>query len=377
MEQPVQLPLPMWRVQYQLLGGRRRMMAIVLVTTTLLIVGIIAIRRLMLRDPFPAVATRVLTLLTVIQVLVTVLGGANAVYRALLRDYQTKMNESHRLTPMSGIAVSVGYLFGSTMQITALFAVFTVVGAGVSLFARLPVGPWLLSNLILFNGAITIWAATVFSGMRLEKPFSPAPIIVGIAALTLPLCFVPGAALLLNIYSVLFAVWIMTGRMMVTSPAILLVAVVNVVFTIFWISAAARKYRRPDMPALNVCRGLILLVLALVTGMTGLSAFQRAGWTGPTSFSGPELAQGQWIATMIGSLILACVAIGGAVKCRVLVSNGAAPRDWSDRVPSLVAALVAAALICLLTAGLGVRVWRERRSPAHGCLPSPPVFSRS
>jgi len=163
MEQPVQLPLPMWRVQYQLLGGRRRMMAIVLVTTTLLIVGIIAIRRLMLRDPFPAVATRVLTLLTVIQVLVTVLGGANAVYRALLRDYQTKMNESHRLTPMSGIAVSVGYLFGSTMQITALFAVFTVVGAGVSLFARLPVGPWLLSNLILFNGAITIWAATVFS----------------------------------------------------------------------------------------------------------------------------------------------------------------------------------------------------------------------
>jgi hypothetical protein len=335
-----------------------------LVTAAVLVVGIAAIRRLMHLEPFPFIASVVLNIIVGMQLLVIVLGGANAVHRALLRDYQTKMNESHRLTPMPGFAVCLGYLFGATLQVTALFVVFTIVGVGVNLVARSSPGHWLLGNLILLNGGITVWAAAIFGSIRLEKPFSPAPIIVGIAALTVPICYLPGAGLVLSVYSALIGVWIAIGGLALPTPAVLMVAVVNVVFTVFWLLAAARKYRRPDLPALNACHGLILLVLALVVSLTGLAAVQRSGWAGPTSIAGPGFAQGQWVATMIGALVIACVAVGGTVKCRVLVRNGTAPRDWSDRVPGLVTALVATALICVLMASLGAPIWRVLAGPS-------------
>ena len=124
MGERVQLPWPMWRVQYQLLGGFRRLSAIVLVCAVVLVAGIFGLRRLGMPDPFTAVAGTALNFRTGIQVFLLILGGCQAVYRAMLRDHEGKMKESHRLTPMSNITVVLGYLFGSTLQISSLFVMF-------------------------------------------------------------------------------------------------------------------------------------------------------------------------------------------------------------------------------------------------------------
>lgn len=359
MRERFQLPLPMWRVQYQLLGGGRRMLAVVMVCTALLIFGTIAILRLLSKDPFPTVVGWILNFIAGIQVLVVVLGGCNAVYRAMLRDYETKMIESHRLTPMSNIAVPLGYLFGSTLQVTTLFVLFTVFGAILSFLAGLPATDWVLGNLVLLIGGIALWAAVVFSGMRLEKPFNPAPLILVIASLSVLISFVPGMALLFNVYTVYSAVQIITSTGNFAAPAAVIPAVVSLVFAVFWLSVSAVKYRRPDLPALNALRGLLLLAVVLLLGTAGIVAFDEITRTSMRSFYDSDLRRTQWIATMIGALILASVAVGGAVKCRMLVARGAAARDWSDRVSDLLVAVVAALMICLVMAAIGTPIWPD------------------
>lgn len=359
MRERFQFPLPMWRVQYQLLGGGRRMLIVVVVCAALLIFGTVATRRLLPKEPFPSVAGWILNFVAGIQVLVVVLGGCNAVYRAMIRDYETKMIESHRLTPMSNVAVPLGYLFGSTLQVTALFVTFTVFGAILSFLARLPVTDWVLGNLVLAIGGLAIWTAVVFSGMRLEKPFNPAPVILVIASLSVLISFVPGMALLFNVYTVFSAVQIITSTGTVAAPAAIIPAVVSLVFAVFWLSVSAVKYRRPDLPALNALRGLLLLVVVLLLGTAGIVAFDEITRTSMPSVYDPDLRRTQWIATMIGALILACVVVGGAVKCRMLVARGAAARDWSDRVSDLLVAVVAALMICLVMAAVGTPIWPD------------------
>ncbi|MGB2985827.1 MAG: hypothetical protein WBE26_08085 [Phycisphaerae bacterium] len=376
MRERFQLPLPMWRVQYQLLGGYRRLAAIVVICAVVLVAGIFGIRRIFLQDPFPTVAGWILNILAAIQVFAVILGGCSAVFKAMLRDYESKMIESHRLTPMSNMTIVFGYLLGSTLQITLLFVLFTAVGAVVSFAARLPVDAWVYGNLFLLNGAITLWSIVLFSGMRLEKPFNPTPLLVGVAALTLPIAFVPGAALLLNTYSILFAIWIITGTVTVAMPAVVIVAAVNLGFTAFWLSAAAAKYRRPDLPALNAGRGLVLLLLALIVSTAGIVAFDSITLTGMPSFYEHGLPKVQWIATMIGALVLAAVPVGGAVKCRMLVARGSAPRDWSDRVSDLLVALLAAALICAVMAALGTSIWWDLLPPPADGLERAALFVR-
>lgn len=380
MRERLQIPLPMWRVQYYLLGGGQRMLLVSGICATLLIVGTAAIRRFFPKDPFPAVAGWVLNFVAAVQVLATLLGGCNAVYRALLRDYETKMIESHRLTPMSNVAVALGYLFGPTLQVLLLFLIFTVFGMALSFLAGLPTENWALGNLLVLVGALPFWALVVFSGVRLDKPFNPAPVVVGIAALTVPILFVPGAALLMNTYTVYFGVRTLTSTGTVPVAAALVPAVVSLLMAAFWLYVAAVKYRRPDLPALNGLRGLVLLSVALFLGTVGLWAFERIARTSMRQFYDPGMLLTQWIATMVGGWILGCVAVSGAVKCRILVTRGTAPRDWSDRISDLLVVVLSVLLICGLMAGVGATIWPELLSHTYtprGGGPGLPLMDRA
>jgi hypothetical protein len=359
MRERFQLPLPMWRAQFQLLGGHRRLSAILGVCAVLLIAGTVAIRRLSPGQPLPVIAGWVLTFLTGLQVLVVVLGGCNAVYRGMLRDFETKMIESHRLTPMSNTAVALGYLFGSTLQVTSLFVLFAAFGALLSFIASLPVLNWVLGNLVLLAGGLALWSAAVFAGMGPQKPFNTAPVVIGVAALSMPIAFVPGAALLFNTYTVFVAIRMLTSTGLVVVPAVVMPAAVSLVFALFWLSAAAIKYRRPDLPALNASRGLALLVWTLMIGTLGVAALGWVAGAALGSVSDPDLLPAQWIATMIGGLLLAAIAVAGAVKCRMLIARGAAARDWSDRISDLLTVVLAALLICLIMAAVGTSTWSK------------------
>jgi hypothetical protein len=129
--------------------------------------------------------------------------------------------------------------------------------------------------------------------------------------------------------------------------------------TVFWLSAAATKYRRPDLPALNAGRGLFLLGLAVVFGAFGVVAFDLI--TRPTatmsSFGDRDYPGIQWTATFIAALCLAAVPVTGAVRCRLRVARGAAARNWTDRVSGVWTAVIASALICFVMAAVGATLW--------------------
>jgi hypothetical protein len=364
MSERFQLPIPMWRVHFQLLGGGRRFLSVAVICTALLVVGTFGFRRMLASDSFPRVAGFVLNFLTAIQLLIVLLGGSNALHRAMLRDYDTKMIESHRLTPMSSMAVVLGYLFGATLQVLMLFTLFLTFGVGLSVMAGLPVLDWLLGNVVLLCAGIASWAVIVFGGMRVEKPFNPAPVVVAVCALSFPISFVPSMALLLNVYTGLIAVQLLVGSGTITFVVAAIPSIVSLLFAVFWINVASVKYRRPDLPALNAFRGVALLTLFLLVGSGGLLAFEKYAQKGMSFVYDSELVRLQWITTIISALIMASIITCGAVKCRLLVSQGTAARDWSDRVSDRVVAIVAAILLCGILGGVGYPVWRTLLPPA-------------
>ena len=123
MSERIQLPIAMWRLQYNLLGGNRRMIGGAGVYALALIVGAYGCRRVFGDESLADVASTMIKVLAAIQIFIAVLVGCNAVHRASLRDFESKMIESHRLTPMTSVTVVLGYLFGTTLQIQAFFFV--------------------------------------------------------------------------------------------------------------------------------------------------------------------------------------------------------------------------------------------------------------
>jgi hypothetical protein len=239
----------------------------------------------------------------------------------------------------------------------------------ISLIGRIPVGQWLAGNLFLWNGAISLWTLVLFVNMRLEKPFTPIPFLAGISALSMLVAAVPGLGLSLSLYVVVLSFWVMTSMTAVPLAAVLVVAVVNVLFSVFWALAAAKKYRRPDLPALNSARGLLLLVLVMIVSVAGVVAFERITRTSMRQFHDQDLPVVQWIATLVGGLLLAAVPIAGSVKCGVLRTRGTGLRNWADRTAPLAVAVLAGLIVCAVAGLVGREVWTGLVADASRILP--------
>ena len=364
MGERIQLPIAIWRLQYNLLGGHRRMIGVTGVYALALIVGAYGCRRLLWDEPLADVAGILIKVLAAIQILIAVLVGCNAVHRASLRDFESKMIESHRLTPMTSVTVVLGYLFGTTLQIHAFFFVGLIIGTVLTTLAKFRIDSWVFGNLLILNGAVTLWSAVLLSGFRLAKPISPAGFLIAAAVLgNVFVLLLPPAGLLLSAYPIMFGFQMITGGGWPAGNAILMIAAVNVVMTVFWISAAAAKYRRPDLPALNSVRGLILLAFWSVFGTIGLVIYSysgvRGGGPGPTDTDTMLI---QWIATIVLSFLVALPAIAGSVECCILIRRGTAARRWSDRVSPYLVCLLATLVVVFPLATIGLVLQSDLRS---------------
>ncbi len=359
MSERFQLPVAMISVQYHLLGKHSRVLGMSILYASALVVGFLVMLRLRRSQSIADVSSSAIYVITAVQSLFAILGGANAVYRAMLRDYESKMMESHRLTPMTNVSVSLGYTFGSTQQIMALLLVNLAFGSVMTVLADGSLPVWLLGNLLLFSGAITIWTMVVFSGMRLAKPISPSPLLVGVSLLAIPMTLFPGAGLLCGAYSVLLSGLIMTGSQPVGPAAAIVVGAVNIFFAIFWLLAASAKYRRPDLPALNAVRGLAFMVSWLTLATIGILVYDYVTKSTMRWAHEPNIVLGQWIATMIGALLIGAFIMNGAVACGMAVRRGAAPRGWGDRVPHGLVAILITIAICMIMAACGLSLWKN------------------
>ncbi len=360
MRERFQLPIPMWGVQFALLGGWRRMLMFVFGYAGLLTVAVFAVRRLSSSIPFPTVAGWCLTALAGIQIVIVMLGGCNAVYRAALRDFETKMIESHRITPMSSVGVCLGYLFGSTLQILALFATTVAFAAVLSMAAGSPLASLFQGSFLILSGAISLWSAVVFAGMRLTKPVNPAPVMIGLSLFSVPIMLaIPGAASAFCLYSTIFGFSVITGVMPVPEVAVIIVALVNVLFAFLWLGAAAVKYRRPDLPALSGWRGLVFLFFWLVVATGGVLAFEHITRTSMRGLYDRERVEIQWIATMMLSLVAASVVTLCTAQCHWLVHNGRSPRSAWDRLSPSLVSLASVFLVLAVMGWLGSAIWRD------------------
>jgi hypothetical protein len=281
----------------------------------------------------------------------------------MLRDYDTRMLESHRLTPMSNIAVVLGYMFGPTLQILSLFALVLMFGAALAFASGQPVGPWVLGNLILLNGSFTLWGVVVLAGLRMGKPISPAGFLIGLGVFgNVGILMLPAAGVLLSAYSTFLGLGVVWGMVNPTVPVVVAMVALHMLLTWFWLLAAADKYRRPDLPALNGPRGLLLLCVWLTVGTLGI-VLADIGMSGAgIGFPGGgdlDAKDVMWSVTMGLALVVALIPISGAVECRMLARRGASLRGWPDHMTALMAALVAPVLICGLMLVLGLSLWPD------------------
>lgn len=375
MSERFQLPVPMWRVQFQILGGARRALIVIAVQVGLLFGATLLFGKLFSESGFASVATQIINVLLAIQAALLVLHGCNAVHRPLLRDYQTRMFESHRLTPMSNHAVVLGYLIGGGGHPLMMFGVNLVFGTILSFLAQQPPGLWLYANAMFLAGALPLWALVILYGLRSGKPLSPAVILLVTGLIGGPFFMaLPVAGLVTSLFTILLGFFVGVGKMSVSEPALPICAAVSLFLAGFWLHLAALKYRRPDLPVLNGYRGLFLLGVWLALSAGCVLAAQ--GFTpGPWDARNAEMVQAHWIVTFCAALLVALIPISGCIECRRLAREGRALRDSSDRMSSQAAALAAGVLICAMITGLRLTIWNE--TVAGGPNPDWVVLART
>ncbi len=363
MRERFQIPLPFWRVQFQLLGGWRRTGIVAAICIAFIALGSYGVRRLLWAEPLVSVASYILNGIAGVQILVLVLGGCNAVYRAMSRDYTGKMIESHRLTPMSNAGIVLGYLFGPNLQILVLFVVNLICGGVLTALAKYPIPDWILGNLLLLSGAVTLWAMSLPPGLRQKTPISFVPFAVGFGVFSFIIAPLPAAGVLSCVYSMGAGFQVITGKLAASTSTGVVGALIaiNLLLAAFWLDVAAVKYRRPDLPALNTWRGLVLLLFWLGFGIAGIAVDVKGGGFRTSSWDLIAWHRNQWVATLAFSLLLALPAIAGAVVCRARACADSPVRGPSDRVPALTVALIAAALICLAIGLIGPALFKDER----------------
>lgn len=358
MAESFRIPLPFWKLQFQLLGGSRRMAGVTFAYALLVTVGAWSWSRA--DANFNTVASFMLNILVIIQGTILGVGGCNAVYRAVLRDYQTRMIESHRMTAMPNLTVVVGYLFGPTQQVLVLFLINVLAGIVISYDAGFPIDKWMLGHVTALSGSLTLWAMTVCAGVGLNKPISPVPGLLGIGVLSFLLTVVPAAGMMTGVYSGYLSLVLSWGsRNFITGlgPAsfsdlsILGLLLVQQVFTGFWLWAAARRYRRPDLPIFSAKGGLLLLLLWTLISVIGFRVMDELIRAGSRLTEESTFRMASWIGTIIGGLIIAALAVAGTVESLILVRRGRQPRDRTDRCPPLAALILS---FVILIGGLSV-----------------------
>ncbi len=357
-----QSPLPLWTAQVDLQGGFGRLIIIAILYAAVFTVGLLFFRRVFRDDPLSVVAANMANFVFAAQYFALFVGGCNAVYRAMLRDYETRMLESHRLSPLSNTTVVAGYLLGPPMRMLVIFIVNLFIGGFLTGLAAMPIDMWVLGNLLLLLVAVNLWAMVICAGFRPAKPINPVPVLFVLSLALVPVAMLPGLGLVSGIYAAFAAAGVMSGAITLPAFASIGMAITAAVLSSFWFAAAAAKYRRPELPTLNALRGTILLVLwlfAALLSMVGLAAAQSqtATYVSPFMAEFEDLSPAQWIATFLTSLLVAAVPISGAVACRLLIRRGSAVRGWPDRVPDVAVTIVTGVLILGLSAGIGNKVW--------------------
>lgn len=338
---------------FRLAGGWRQNLAILIGYLGLVVFTATLFYRTAGPSDFGQVSGALLGIVTGVQGLMLLLVAPGAIRNAVKRDFDTGMMESHRLTPLTGLSLVLGYLTGPTAQALMMYGMGLLVGGyfagsyGQSIgFVGASVGGWYFSQLCLLPLALLIAALVLLTAVATRGKANLLAILVlgGVFSGWLVVHLVPGVALLMGVMSAgLLGKLVGLGAIGGSDPAVLGWAMLlQVAVALPLYAAACRKVRYPHRPAFSLFLGLALLAataVCLATGMYYLGDYNQ--WTG-----WERQPQWQTLGSVLTFMLVALLPLVAAAT-----KSSAPVAERARRVGTLVCHAVPA-LLALSTAGL-------------------------
>ncbi len=214
--------------------------------------------------------------------------------------------------------------------------------------------------------SLVFWSIAVFVGVGRGKPGNIRVLLV-LAGILSPvlMSFVPGLALLSGAYAVGRCEEYMLGRIGPASGLGIAFAGA-ILMLVFWSAAAARRYRKPHLPALSVAGALVFVVfwlLFFLVGMAMLDDLIPAGWR----LDKEDV--GVLVGTLLSPLVVAHLPAAAAAQMRRRHLMGAQSQLRTERCSPALASLLATCIVLLFV--LLTAVYWGDHTEQH---PVPPVF---
>lgn len=301
--------------QLRLRRGWKNVIATTLAYFAILAGSILATTRVKEFGPPATVLDFWTNVLLWIQTATLLLFGCLAVGGAVRKDITSKMIESHRLMNVSGLNAMLGYLLGATVQVTPIALVNLVIGLFTAQGAGLPQDGWLMCNVLLVGIAVMMWLVVIVIS-TMTAAGTTLLVIAGLVALlgheVIPE-LLPGLNVLASPVSGTTLIGLLRQAAWPSSYTIALSA--QGVLAVVCLIAAARKYRREDIPAFGVVLGLALLAIWIGLTVLGINNWEdfRPPWM---RYRGGDL-QLPLIVGLLVCILLAIVPVAAAARSQV------------------------------------------------------------
>lgn len=352
---------PIARAWYQLGGGWRQVQ--ILVGLYLALVALVSYGAYRMAGPDDVQQTTgvLLAIVSALQGIFLLTMAPGAVHKAVQRDYQTKMLESHRLSPMRGITMALGYLLGPTAQAAALFTAGLFVGALLATWygqtANLVgpiVGAWLFCQFCLLSAAGLLLVLALLTALASSGKVNILMMLIITSVLGgwILVAFVPGLALVFGVLTtgMLLQVLMRSALASGTDPAVMIwTLLTQVALTAVLLRACSRRLRLPDQPAFSIRLGLLLFVVSSVILVAGAYSFD-----GVSRLLGGEYTSAQWIGSCIAGLVIVLFPLYAAAieraqsDRRLIVTGKSAPPVTPMDATALVVTVLMVVLAWLL-----------------------------
>ncbi|GJM25154.1 MAG: hypothetical protein DHS20C16_15690 [Phycisphaerae bacterium] len=353
----VSLGNPIWSGQAVLQGGWRRLFWSNSTYGLILVAGCaIAIKSGEFNSEAQA-ANWALRTLGYLQIAVLYLSGMGARAKALTRDHTSVMLESIRIAPMRSIAVVSGYVFGPIGATLVSWMVGGVVGfVLIQAYGLGGAGDWLVGNIVVLASAMSAWSLQVFLGVGLKKPNNA---IIGLLVACFFLDFsrnllvsFPGLTLFLGLHPAMLGLGIM--RCAYPDPDVLAVGLLAcLIMSAFWWWAAAKRFRRPDLPALGP--GLALIFCGLWSCSAAYGYVKADALYSNAFLLGKNIRPTMRMIMCFAAMIVVCIPISSAmqmVRVEILRLRNPLDRIRARVWPYLIASLaLAVTSLCAVAGG--------------------------
>lgn len=236
-----------------------------------------------------------LAILSGASVLLVVVIASHQIRTAVLRDFTTRMIESHRLSPMTDLQIGLGYIVGGPLQALAIYAMTVVIGLGFAvdqanrMGSALVLTGWLSLHVAIWMLAAMVMSLALLVALATNGKISMAMVLAGAAVVggAFFAAFVPGVGLLLGVLTgfSLFEV-LQGGGAAVDLAPLLLSGVLQVALGAVLFHAAMRRVRRVEGAALPAPHALLT---TLIVGV----ALVYGAWT-VSDLSSPNADERRW-----------------------------------------------------------------------------------